>query len=85
MQKAINKQQLEKQQSNNAEQQIEGQKLEKQTTQAIKPNNVIYYSLFGIFLLIACGAIWQSRRKYIKQQQIYLLTTKSNLEINKAA
>lgn len=85
MQKAINKQQLAKQQSNNAEQQIEGQKLEKQTTQAIKPNNVIYYSLFGIFLLIACGAIWQSRRKYIKQQQIYLLTTKSNLEINKAA
>lgn len=85
MQKAINKQQLAKRQSNNAEQQIEGQKLEKQTTQAIKPNNVIYYSLFGIFLLIACGAIWQSRRKYIKQQQIYLLTTKSNLEINKAA
>lgn len=85
MQKAINEQQLAKQQSNNAEQQIEGQKLEKQTTQAIKPNNVIYYSLFGIFLLIACGAIWQSRRKYIKQQQIYLLTTKSNLEINKAA
>ncbi len=85
MQKAKNNQQLAEQQSKNADQQVEGQKLEKQTSQTIAPNEVIYYSLFGILLLIACGAIWQSRRKQTNQQQIYLLATKKDLPVDKAA
>ena len=90
-QKALNNQQLAQQQSKvasqkeKAEQQVEGQKLEKQTVQSIEPDDVIYYSLAGILLLIILGALWQVRTAKPNKQQIYLLATKQNHKIDKAA
>ena len=90
-QKALNNQQLAQQQSQKAsqkakaEQQVEGQKLEKQTVQSIEPDDVIYYSLAGILLLIIFGALWQVRTAKPNKQQIYLLATKQNHKIDKAA
>ena len=87
MQKAMNNQQLAQQQSQTekTEQQVEGQTLEKQTAQTFEPSDFIYYSLFGIFLLIACGAIWQARARQTNQRQVYLLTTKQKATFDKAA
>jgi len=79
----MNNQQLAEQQSQsashteNAEQKVEGQKLEKQTIQEMELDNAIYYSLVGILLLIICGAIWQTRHKKLNTQQIYLLELNS--------
>jgi hypothetical protein len=79
VQQEMNNQQLAEQQSQsatpaeNAEQKVEGQKLEKQTIQEMEFDNAIYYSLAGILLLIICGAFWQTRGKKSKTQQIYLL------------
>ncbi|WP_158089159.1 cobaltochelatase subunit CobN [Cognaticolwellia mytili] len=84
-QKAMNNQQLAEQKSENAEQQIEGQKLEKQVQQTMKPNDFIYYSLFGILFLIACGAVWQTRAAKTKHQEIYLIAPKNQVITNKAA
>jgi cobaltochelatase CobN len=90
-QQEMNNQQLAEQQKQSttekekAEQQVEGQKLEKQTTQKIEPSDFIYYSLAGIFLLIGCGAVWQTRTKQNKHQQIHLLTNNKVSSLDKAA
>ncbi len=79
----MNNQQLAEQQSQSTkqtdkiEQKVEGQKLEKQTRQALELDNIVYYSLAGIILLMLCGAIWQTRRKKLNSQQIYLLELNS--------
>lgn len=85
-QQEINNQQLaEQSQTENVEQQVEGQKLEKQTVQTIAPDNVIYYSLAGILLLILFGALWQIRAAKPNKQQIYLLSSQQNQTLDKAA
>ena len=90
-QQAMNNQQLAEQQKQSttekekAEQQVEGQKLEKQTVQKIEPSDFIYYSLAGIFLLIACGAVWQTRTKQNKHQQIHLLPSNKTSPSKQAA
>lgn len=90
-QQEINNQQLAEAQSKltteqeNGEQQVEGQKLEKQTEQAIEPDNIIYYSLGGILFLILFGAAWQLRATKLNQQQIYLLSTRQREVLDKIA
>lgn len=76
-QQESNNQQLAEQQkqSENAEQQVEGQKLDKQTAQTIEPDDFIYSTLVIIFIIIALGALWQSKKRTLNKQQIYLLST----------
>jgi cobaltochelatase CobN len=84
VQKAMNNKQLAEQtsetasQKKKADQQVEGQKLEKQTVQKMELNNVVYYSLAGILLLIICGAIWQAGSKKVNTKQIHLLKLGEN-------
>ncbi|MGB1200666.1 MAG: cobaltochelatase subunit CobN, partial [Cognaticolwellia aestuarii] len=59
------------------EQQVEGQKLDKQSAQTVEPNHFIYYSLAGLFLLIGCGAIWQTRP--VKNNKKSLFTYSKNV------
>ncbi|WP_077287223.1 cobaltochelatase subunit CobN [Cognaticolwellia aestuarii] len=59
------------------EQQVEGQKLDKQSAQTVEPNDFIYYSLAGLFLFIGCGAIWQTRP--VKNNKKSLFTYSTNV------
>ena len=59
------------------EQQVEGQKLDKQNAQTVEPNDFIYYSLAGILLLIGCGAGWQTRNSKHNKNQLFTLTKNS--------
>ena len=59
------------------EQQVEGQKLDKQSAQTVEPNDFIYYSLAGLFLFIGCGAIWQTRNSKHNKNQLFTLTKNS--------
>jgi len=66
-------------------QQVQGQKLEKQMAQAEtpEPNNIIYYALAVMLLLVGFGALWQSRAAKLNKQQIYLFSVeqdKSNVQ-----
>jgi cobaltochelatase CobN len=77
-QQTRNNQQLTKQKNKTApetkpEQQVEGQKLKKQSAQTIEPNNFVYYSLAGILLLIACGAAWQSKNRKANKNQLFII------------
>jgi len=91
VQKAMNNQQLADQQplsevkSNQNEQQVEGQKLEKQTVQTIDPNDFIYYALAIILLLVIFGAFWQTKSAKPNKQQIYLLATERVKIVDRAA
>ncbi|MGB2741985.1 MAG: cobaltochelatase subunit CobN, partial [Cognaticolwellia sp.] len=57
------------------EQQVEGQKLDKQSAQTVEPNDFIYYSLAGILFLIACGAVWQSKHRKLNKDQIFIINS----------
>jgi cobaltochelatase CobN len=82
-QQEANNQQLAEQQTPSAvkpdqnEQQVAGQKLNKQTLQTIEPSNFVYYALAIILLLIGFGSFWQSQKAKFNKQQIYLLPTDS--------
>lgn len=67
------KQVLDKE-STTVEQEVQGQKLEKQTSQSVEVDDFIYYALVIILLLIAFGAFWQTRTIKLNKQQIYLLS-----------
>ncbi|NQZ90402.1 MAG: cobaltochelatase subunit CobN [Colwellia sp.] len=90
-QKEMNNQQLAEQQalsevkSDQNEQQVEGQKLEKQTVQTIEPNDFIYYALAIILLLVIFGAFWQTKSAKPNKQQIYLLSTSNSKIVDRAA
>lgn len=87
LQKEINNQQLADNKSKSVQkrQQVKGQKLNKQTTQTIEPNDFIYHVLIVILLLISCGAFWQMRKSKLNKNQIYLLTTKNTIAVDRAA
>ena len=81
-QQAMNNQQLAEQKKADAklvenEQQVEGQKLDKQTQHAATPNDFIYYSLTSILFLIGCGAAWQTRNRKHNRNQLFTLTKNS--------
>jgi len=81
-QQAMNNQQLAEQKKADAKlvenkQQVEGQKLDKQTQHAATPNDFIYYSLTSILFLIGCGAAWQTRNRKHNRNQLFTLTKNS--------
>jgi len=90
-QKEMNNQQLAEQQTQSEakadqnEQQVEGQKLDKQTVQTLEPDDYIYYSLVVILLLILFGAYWQTKKAKTNKQQIYLLSTNNAEIVDRAA
>ena len=73
--------------TNNKQEQVEGQKLAKKTTQTFETSDFIYYALAGILLLIACGAFWQTRssKHKLNEQQIHLLMANNSKSLDQAA
>jgi len=91
LQQQKNNQQLAEQakeknvQDNNEAEQVEGQKLEKQSAQTLAEDDFIVYALFGLLLLIVIGALWQTRKAKINKNQIHLLANNHNKVFDKAA
>ena len=91
VQKQSNNQQLAEQKIKqetkleNNEQQVEGQKLEKQSSQAVEPDEFIYSASVGILFLIAFGAYWQTKKVKLNRNQVHLLATDNTNTLDRTA
>jgi len=90
MAKSATQQQLENnknlaERSDINQEQVKGQKLEKQKSTAVEADNFIYYALFSIVFLIALGSFWQSKKRLVDKNQIHLLSNKRSATFERAA